>query len=285
MQLMQKLLQLEQKLDYVTAKVDELRLLVGPFGVTLADGSLLTQTIHGVKFFLDPDDLIITPQMVIYRQWEADLSDLFHRLCTPDTVLVDVGANFGYFTVLGANLIGNRGSGQVFSFEPNPKLAALARRNLEINWSMAPIEFHEKAVADFSGNVTLHIPQGHGANASLSAPDQFDCEACVVPVVRLDDVLPADLAIDLLKIDVEGHEIGVLRGAQNVIARSPNLHLVMEWSQRQMQQAGIDPAMIVKMLDGFTPHRIEIGSDPLAHPESFEWLMSQDYTDALFVRI
>ncbi|MEQ1539180.1 MAG: FkbM family methyltransferase [Sphingorhabdus sp.] len=282
---MQKLLQLEQKLDYVTAKVDELRLLVGPFGVTLADGSLLTQTIHGVKFFLDPDDLIITPQMVIYRQWEADLSDLFHRLCTPDTVLVDVGANFGYFTVLGANLIGNRGSGQVFSFEPNPKLAALARRNLEINWSMAPIEFHEKAVADFSGNVTLHIPQGHGANASLSAPDQFDCEACVVPAVRLDDVLPADLAIDLLKIDVEGHEIGVLRGAQNMIARSPNLHLVMEWSQRQMQQAGIDPAMIVKMLDGFTPHRIEIGSDPLAHPESFEWLMSQDYTDALFVRI
>lgn len=285
MQILQKLLQLEQKVDYVAAKVDEMRLLVGPFAVTLADGSLLTQTIHGVKFFLDPDDLIITPQMVIYRQWEADLSDLFHRLCTPETVLVDVGANFGYFTVLGANLIGNRSTGQVFSFEPNPKLAALARRNLEINWSMAPIFFQETAVADFSGSVTLHIPEGHGANASLSAPDEFDCEERVVPAVRLDDVLPAGLAIDLLKVDVEGHEAGVLRGAREVIARSPNLHLVMEWSQRQMQQAGVDPAEIVGMLDGFTPHRIEIGCEPLVHPESFEWLMAQEYTDALFVRI
>ncbi len=67
-QLMQKLQQIEQKIDHVFARVDEMRLLVGPFAVTLPDGSLLTQTIHGVKFFLDPDDLIITPQMIIYRQ-------------------------------------------------------------------------------------------------------------------------------------------------------------------------------------------------------------------------
>ncbi|MBX9730901.1 MAG: FkbM family methyltransferase [Sphingomonas sp.] len=284
-QLMQKLQQIEQKIDHVCARVDEMRLLVGPFAVTLADGSLLTQTVHGVKFFLDPDDLIITPQMIIYRQWEDELSALFHRLCNPETVLVDVGANIGYFTVLGANLIGNRSTGQVFSFEPNPKLAALARRNLEINWSMAPVTFHETAVADFCGSVTLHIPPGHGANASLSPSDGFDCEERVVSSVRLDDVLPEGLVVDLLKVDVEGHEAGVLRGAREVIARSPNLHLVMEWSQGQMRHAGIDHAEIIAMLDGFTPHRIEIGSDPLAHPESFEWLMAQEYTDALFVRL
>lgn len=199
--------------------------------------------------------------------------------------MVDVGANIGYFTVLGATLIGNRSTGRVFSFEPNPKLAALARRNLEINWSMAPITFHEAAVADFSGEVVLHIPPGHGANASRSAPVEFDCEERCVPAVRLDDILPSELVVDLLKIDVEGHEAGVLRGAREVIARSPNLRLIMEWSQRQMKQAGVNTAEIVEILDGFTPHRIEIGSTPLAHPESFEWLMAQDYADVLFVRI
>ncbi|OYY77115.1 MAG: hypothetical protein B7Y43_11520 [Sphingomonas sp. 28-62-20] len=204
------------------------------------------------------------------------MSALFHLLCTPETVLVDVGANFGYFTVLGANLIGNRSTGRVFWFEPNPKLAALARRNLEINWSMAPVTFHEAAVADFCGSVTLHIPPGHGANASLSASDAFDCEERVVQAVRLDDVLPAGVVVDLLKVDVEGHEAGVLRGARELIARSPDLHLIMEWSQGQMRQASIDSAEIITMLDGFTPHGIEIRSDPLAHPESFEWLMAQE---------
>ncbi len=150
---------------------------------------------------------------------------------------------------------------------------------------MAPITFHEAAVADFSGEVVLHIPPGHGANASRSAPVEFDCEERCVPAVRLDDILPSELVVDLLKIDVEGHEAGVLRGAREVIARSPNLRLIMEWSQRQMKQAGVNTAEIVEILDGFTPHRIEIGSTPLAHPESFEWLMAQDYADVLFVRI
>jgi FkbM family methyltransferase len=283
--LLEKIDAIERKLELISSRTQEVRQLVGPFAATFPDGSLLTQTIQGLKYFVDPDDLIITPQMVVYRQWEADLSALFQRLCTPESVLVDVGANFGYFTVLGASLIGNKGSGQVFSFEPNPKLAALLRRNLEINWSMAPVTFCEAAVADEAGEVTLHVPRGHGANASLSPPLDMDCEVCQVPAVRLDSELPNDLVVDLMKIDVEGHETGVLRGAREVIARSPNIHLVMEWSQRQMREAGVDPAEIKTMLEGFTPHRIELGSPPLAHPESFDWLMSQEYTDTLLVRI
>jgi FkbM family methyltransferase len=283
--LLQKVDQLEKSLSQVASQVAEIRQLTGPFSATFPDGSMLTQTIHGLKYFVDPDDLVIAPQMIVYRQWEADLSDLFRRLCKPDTILVDVGANFGYFTVLGANLIGNSGSGQVIAYEPNPKLAALVRRNMEINWSMAPIVVHEAAVADKFGEVTLYVPRGHGANASLSAPDEFECETITVPLLRLDDTIPPNLTVDIMKIDVEGHEAAVLRGARDVIARSPNLHLVMEWSRKQMKQAGIDPTDIVGMLDGFTPHRIEVDSEPLAHPESIEWLLTQDYTDALFVRI
>lgn len=283
--LISKIEHLEHKLNQMTAQIAEVRSLVGPFAATFPDGSMLTQTIHGVKFFVDPDDLIITPQMVVYRQWEADLSQIFRRFCTPQTVLVDVGANFGYFTILGANLIGNTGDGRVFAFEPNPKLAALVRRNIEINWSMAPINFIEAAVADFAGEVSLHIPAGHGANASLSAPEEMDCIKQTVPVTSLDAALPTDLQVDLMKIDVEGHEAGVLRGAKGVIARSPNLHLILEWSPRQMRQAGVEPAEFCRLLEGFTPHRIELGSDPLDHPESFDWLLSQDYADVLFRKL
>jgi FkbM family methyltransferase len=275
---------MSQRLDMLEATTREMRQLVGPFGVPFPDGTMLTQTIHGLKYFIDPQDLIIAPQMVVYRQWEADISDLFRLLCRPDSVVIDVGANFGYFSVLAANLIGTSNSGQVISFEPNPYLCKLFRRNREINWSIAPVTLHEMALGDFDDNLTLYVPVEHGANGSLSAPAGMECTQIPVPVKPLDDVLPPDLAVDLMKIDVEGHEASVLRGARKVIASSPNLHLILEWSQKQMKAAGITPEDVLQLLDGFVPHRIVLGSGPLDHPESIEWLMAQDYTDVLFVR-
>jgi len=279
-----RLAMLEQKLDAVMAKVSEVRQLVGPYSSLFPDGSLLTQTIHNLKYFIDPDDLIIAPQMVIYRQWEADVSEVFRHLCRPDTVVVDVGANFGYFSVLAASVIGNRGSGRVFAFEPNPKLADLLRRNIEINWSIAPVIFQQAAVADTPGELTLYVPKGHGANASLSPPEGVESIAVTVPAVRLDEALPPELAVDVMKIDVEGHELSVLRGARSVIGRSPGIHIIMEWSRKQMLQAGIEPAAVLAELEGFTPHLIELGSAPLANPQTMDWLLGQEYIDVLFVR-
>jgi len=272
---------LETKIAYMAKRTDEIRSLVGPFAVTFPNGSMLTQTLHGVKFFIDPEDMVIAPQMVVYRQWEADLSNLFIQLCNPDTVIVDVGANFGYFTILAASRIGLGGSGKVYSFEPNPKMAKLVRLNMEVNWSIAPVEFLESAVAENSGDVVLHVPMAHGANASLSAPEDFQSEAVSVKSVRLDDVIPSDVKVDLMKVDVEGHELAVLRGAQEVIRRSPNLHLVIEWSRKQMHEAGVDPREIISLLEDFTPYKIELGSAPLDHPVDFEWLMGQAYADVL----
>lgn len=280
----QTLTAMNKRLDDLHKMVRETRQLVGPFAVPFPDGSLLTQTIHGLKYFVDPNDLIIAPQMVVYRQWEADISQLFRSLCRPESVVVDIGANFGYFSVLAANLIGSRGSGQVIAFEPNPALCQLLRRNRDINWSIAPVTLHEIALGERDDALILHVPTERGANGSLSAPRGVDCTQIPVSVKPLDTVLPPDLAVDVMKIDVEGHEATVLRGARDVLARSPNLHLILEWSQKQMKAAGIAPEDVLAQLEGFVPHRIVLGSGPRDHPESIEWLMAQDYTDVLFVR-
>jgi len=283
--LMPMLAAITQRLDHLTQLVNETRQLVGPFAAPFPDGSLLTQTIHGLKYFIDPQDLIIAPQMVVYRQWEADISQLFRSLCRPESVVVDIGANFGYFSILAANLIGTGGGGQVIAFEPNPGLCELLRRNREINWSIAPVTLHEIALGEAEDELILHVPKAHGANGSLSAPIGVECAQIPVTVRPLDTVLPHDLAVDIMKIDVEGHEATVLRGARAVIARSPNLHLILEWSKKQMSEAGIAPEDVLALLKGFVPHRIVLGSGPLDHPESTEWLMAQDYTDVLFVRL
>ena len=76
----------------------------------------------------------------------------------------------------------------------------------------------------------------------------------------------------------------MLRGAQSIIARSPHCHIILEWSQRQMAQAGIAPQDVLALLEGFTPYRIVLGSNEFDHPVSFDWLLAEDYTDVLFVR-
>jgi len=283
-ELLRKVEDLGAVLDEVRSEVHAVRQLVGPFAATFPDGSMLCQTIHNNKYFVDPDDLIITPQMIVYRQWEASLSEFVSRLCTPDTIMVDVGANFGYFTCLAGTLIGPHGSGRVFAFEPNPKLARLLRTNCEINWSMAPITVHQAAVADFTGSAHLQIPTSHGANATLSqlAPGS-DAQSVEVDIVRIDDIIPVDLKVDLLKIDVEGHELKVLLGAQETIARSPDIRIVMEWSMPQIRDAGIDPADIVSVIDGFACYNAD-DADPYADRKDPEWLLSQDYVNALLAR-
>ena len=282
--LLAKLEHLEREIAGLKETTLAVRQLVGPFAATFPDGSMLTQTLHGVKYFIDPEDLVIAPQMVIYRQWEADLSALFRQFCTRDSVVIDVGANFGYFTCLAATLIGPGGAGKVFAFEPNPKLAALLRRNMEINWSMAPVMLHEAAVADFDGRVVLHIPREHGANASLSPPELANVDTVDVKSVRLDDIIPSDVAVDILKIDVEGHELGVLEGARALIARSPAIKVIMEWSRSQMALAGVDPERIVDHFTGFHCYRVELNQDPFENRESIEWLLAQDYVDVIFCR-
>lgn len=221
--------------------VRDMRRLVGPFAVSLPENRLLVHTIHSTLLIVDANDLIITPQLAIYRRWEPELTDLIWNSCKPDTVFVDVGANIGYFTILAAASIRNGGKGRVIAIEPNPDCLPLLQRNLIINWSICPVDVRTVAAGAEPGEVWLAYPPERTANAHVSTPGQdVDGERrTLVRIEPLDDIVPADLAVDILKIDVEGHEISVFRGAERVISRSPNIKIVMEWSPVQMREAGV----------------------------------------------
>ncbi len=284
-QVLARLDALQREVNELHAVVHSMHQLVGPFGIPFPDGTMLTQTIHGTKYFIDPSDLIMAPQMIVYRQWEADLSNLFRSMCGPDTVIADVGANFGYFTILGASLIGQSGAGSVFSYEPNPKLGALLRRNIEVNWSLAPITFEQCALAAQTSTMTLNIPDEHGANATLSGFVDGDTgQSIEVEARTLDLSIPHDIKLDILKIDVEGHEFSVLRGAQEVIARSCKLAIVMEWSRDQMNRAGVDPSEITSLLPGFAIFEIAGDGSWQGHRRDQAWLLDQTYTNIVLAR-
>jgi FkbM family methyltransferase len=254
-----RLEEIDRRLATVETLAKEIRQLVGPFGTLLPDGRMLVQTLHGIKLYIDPLDLIMAPNLIVYRQWEADITALLRRSLEPDTVFVDVGANIGYFTCLAASTIGPGGCGKVIAIEPNPACLELLDANLVINWSMCEVEVHRLAVSNFEGTARLALPPRRAANAHLQRGDGLASnETCEVQVFSLDRLFPSGLCVDLMKIDVEGYEWFVLDGARRVIEESPRLHVVMEWSLPQMSEAEIRPEMMFDLFAslGLVPYRL-----------------------------
>jgi FkbM family methyltransferase len=283
-----RLAAMEARLAGMERTLREIRQLVGPFATPMGPDELLVQTIHQVKYLVPVRDLVMTPQLVVYRQWEAQLSALLPRLCPPGSVFVDVGANFGYFTCLLAARLGRGAGSRVIAVEPNPDMLRLLRANVGINWSGAPVRIEPVAVADAEGEMVLTIPDDRAANGTLAPIEAAGRSLAThrVPVRRLDDLLRAEPRIDLVKIDVEGYEPAVLRGAAETLAR-PGLRLVLEWSVPQLREAGFDPMATPALLEaaGYRLFDAEAGPDPAAGPPlSAADFAARSYCNLLAVR-
>lgn len=284
-QVLRQLAELRSEVASLREGVQDIRRLVGPFGVRLDDDQLLVQTLYGTKYLVDPHDLIMTPQLVVYRQWEADLSRFFVRRQRPDLKFVDIGANFGYFTCLMGAGIGGSGSGRVWAVEPNPKLLKLLRANALINWSMCPIDIHPVALGAGEGTVQLCVPADRAANGSLTRSGGAQDQLVDVPLRRLDDLVPRGTAIDLVKLDVEGHEYGVLAGARRVIAESPRIEIVMEWSSQQMTDAGYPLPDMLRLIEGLGLRIMRIPEgDAAPEPYPVDRLGAGAYDNVLLVK-
>jgi FkbM family methyltransferase len=142
---------------------------------------------------------------------DSERTRLLLRLALPiDASMVDVGANVG--DVL-AEMVAAAPQGRHVAYEPQPDLAAaLAAR-------FPSVDVRAAAVSDRPGEATFHMVKGSHARSSLSthglAPEAI--EPITVPVETL-DALPADFSPALIKIDVEGAEGAVLRGARRLLA-------------------------------------------------------------------
>jgi FkbM family methyltransferase len=145
---------------------------------------------------------------------------LAERLRPGDTLL-DVGANVGFLAVVGAALVG--ATGRVIAFEPVPANARQIRRNKRLN-RLRQLEVVETAVGDRTGQAVLVLARhaGGAALADVERPPDA-CGELTVPIVRLDDWLASRPGLwpALVKIDVEGAELQVLRGLAATLVAGP----------------------------------------------------------------
>jgi FkbM family methyltransferase len=198
-------------------------------GVYYGDHRLLCRLLGDFLAFVDTRDLMLGPRLVLDGFWEAWVTLAIARHLRPGMWCVDVGANYGYYTLLMAAACGPEG--RVVACEPNPLLAeTYLPQNLALNGFHHGVEICPKVVGNLDDqDVNFVLHDGDFATSSLERWSYAHRrEAVRVPAVTLDRLCADWPRLDLVKIDAEGAEGLVWEGMQETLRRFPHAVVVLE---------------------------------------------------------
>jgi FkbM family methyltransferase len=207
----------------------------------------------GFTVFARPGDLEVGAELGRSREYEPHVTTELLGLLRPSQVVVDVGANIGYFTMLAASRIGP--SGRVIAFEPNPDNCALIRNGIEAN-GFVNVDLHAYGVADIDSDFAIDITGSNGAlRQERRAGD------VIVRTVILDSYLAHENRMDIVKMDIEGFEGRALRGMRQLLERHRPV-IFTEFSPAELQRRShIEPRAFIGELQAAGYHLFVLGHD------------------------
>jgi FkbM family methyltransferase len=182
------------------------------FSVQLAGEDAVRCEVGGVELLADAADAAVTPGLLSGR-YEVHLSTVFEKYCTSGMTVVDVGANLGYYSLLASRLVGP--SGRVVALEPNSENCRLLLSSLRLN-DITNVQLLPVAADTATGwaYYSTHV----GSNGGLIEDGELlSHPGTIVPTFRLDELVEGP--VGFLKMDVEGAEGRVVRGATRIIER------------------------------------------------------------------
>jgi FkbM family methyltransferase len=198
----------------------------------------------GIQFECDLTDKLT--RELYYVGFDRRDCRVLRQIVKPGYVILDIGANIGYFSLLFAKWM--RGTGAVHAFEPFPCTRRRFERNLDLNPQLKSIvRLHELAMSDFEGSISMAVPdEGNPGCNHLNPKDPGTIKVTSVDAfARLERLS----RLDFMKIDVEGSEVALLQGAEETINRFRPV-LMIEINSSTLQRFGKTSADVVELLGG-----------------------------------
>ncbi|MBK8335737.1 MAG: FkbM family methyltransferase [Sterolibacteriaceae bacterium] len=213
--------ELNKKLDRLISDVEFIK---NRTSVYLGRNEALTYLVDETPIIVNTDDFGGPMLFLNGGRYEEEYFSVLLSFRKPGMSFLDVGANLGVYSLRLAAFLGN---GSINAFEPIPRIRNLFSRSVILNGYGRIISIHSHAVSDHDGEAILSIPRDHAGGATLGGPGQQSKDETVT-LRKLDDFFPADFVCDMLKLDVEGHELHALRGMKRIMARSPHCIVMFE---------------------------------------------------------
>ena len=207
-------------------------------------GKLIIQTLHGVKLLIDPaKDKGVELALYQTGTYEKGTIQLLGDFLKQGSVFMDIGANIGLMSTIASKIVGE--NGRVYAVEANPKTIEVLRHNCAIN-QCENIEILPIALASEKGSAILYENwKVNRGGASLIS--QGDEHGITVSKERLDDLFSRDSPVHLVKIDVEGFELEVLKGGVAWFKTQQPVFII-EVSTNRSNQEGATPESIMSFV-------------------------------------
>ncbi|MCA3280085.1 MAG: FkbM family methyltransferase [Roseomonas sp.] len=256
----------------------------------MGDGLVLIKAIvNGIQiiYLVEAEDRLIAPWFIATGLYETELTEHFGRILRKDDHCLDIGANFGYFTLLFGRFCPQ---GKSIGVEADETLFKIARDNIHINDLGRNTSIYHYAICETERELTLFRRVGRSGNTSIfKVPEGFLDYLGEAPSVEFSikgvsiDQFSKHFEgkLDIIKIDIEGAEPLAFAGAQSVIAANPDLQIMMEWSPGQIQAAGFDVGEFLNNLSrsGLRFHRLDASLTELTAQD----LLSIPYTAGILL--
>lgn len=199
--------------------------------------SVLVRTVVGYLLCSDSDHALIAT-LVETGDLEPGTRQLIQRLLGSGDIFVDVGANVGMHTLAAARAMG--GQGTVIALEPHPQTSKLLAQSIWMNGFSNSVCVQAVAAAGTDGERSLHmgITSGHHSLFPLDTVDAVDIPAIKVRSVTLDQLIPQNVVATLIKIDAEGAELEIVKGAASLLMRSPDIGVIAEFGGSHLRRTG-----------------------------------------------
>jgi FkbM family methyltransferase len=225
--------------------------------------------------YVASDDALIAPSIRSGYELETTSAFLAHM---GQGAVIDIGANCGYFSLLAAS----RGA-EVWAFEPLQRNLRLLHASLAAN-GFKRIRIIAAAASDAPGTLTIGASYTNGIVSSHRPDDPIAALAAdYVASVRIDDALPADTRVSLIKIDVEGHEYRAIQGARNTI-RASRPAIISEFAPPALlANSGCSGRKYLELLGELGYYRVSAVGNPGANTvdEILATVMGTDHIDIL----
>ena len=209
---------------------------------------ILTETIDGRRLIVNPAPH--NYQLVYFLgEYERAVTEVITEMVRKDDVCLDIGANIGWYTTLLQQIVGS--SGAVHAFEPVTNTFSVLERNVKLNSKSENVYLNNCALGDSEKDIEMFVFENlPDSRASLSsiADEQF----AVAPsrMITLDSYLKAKKVPDVnfVKADIEGAELMMLRGAQQLFKQSVAPIWVIEMALATSEGFGYHPNDLIEYI-------------------------------------
>ena len=208
--------------------------------------------VEGNKLFLDHGDSL---RLSIKGIHDPVQTSLIKKYVKSGNVVIDVGAHIGYYTLLFANLVKDKG--HVWAFEPSGENFKLLKKNIEVN-GCQNVTLINKAVSNNSGLTKLYLSKT--SQADHKTYDAGDPRSFIeVSAVSLDDYFREFKGkVDFVKIDVQGSETKVISGMEKIMSKNSKIKILTEFWPFGISKAGAIPRNYLKLLSQYNFKLIDI---------------------------